>query len=411
MSEFIIKELPNGLRHIHIPSNTGIVHVGLNINAGTRNENNKHNGLAHFIEHILFKGTTTRKTFHILNRIDSVGGELNAYTTKEETCIYASCQLQYLERSLELLSDIAFNSIFPEKEILKEKDVIADEIASYLDSPSEQIFDDFEEIFFGEHPLAKNILGTVETLENIKRSDVLAFVKKYYVPHNMVLSTYGNIKADELEKLILKYFGQRIGSKKNIKTNFINTKLKPFNKVVKKKTNQAHVIIGSPAPDSFDKQRHACSLLNNIFGGPAMNSRLNLNVREKYGFAYNLDSNYTSYTDSGLFTVYFGTEQKHVQKILTLIEKEMKKLTDVRISENNLLSAKRQLIGNIALAQENKCALTLGLGKSLLVHNKVDTLSTVYKQIEKITTTDILEIANNIFDKNKISSLIYQAES
>lgn len=411
MSEFVIHELPNGLRHIHIPSNTGIVHVGLNINAGTRNEDDHLNGIAHFIEHILFKGTKTRKTFHILNRIDSVGGELNAYTTKEETCIYASCQKQYLERSIELLADIAFNSIFPEKELLKEKDVIADEIASYLDSPSEQIFDDFEEIFFGKHPLAKNILGTVKSLDNIKRNDVLSFIKKYYTPQNMVLSTYGNIKASDLKTIVEKYFGIIVPTRKNVVEKKISLKLKTFEKIVKKNTNQAHVLIGTPAPNSFNKQRHACSLLNNIFGGPAMNSRLNLNIREKFGFAYNLDSNYTSYSDAGLFTIYFGTEQKHISKILSLIDKEMKKLTDTKISSSNLSSAKRQLIGNIALAQENKCALTLGLGKSLLVHNKVDTLSSVYKQIENITPTDMLEIANEVFNKNKMSSLIYQATS
>jgi len=407
MTEFIIKELPNGLRHIHIPSNTNIVHVGLNINAGTRNEEPKHNGLAHFIEHVLFKGTTTRKTFHILNRIDSVGGELNAYTTKEETCIYASCQSEYLERALELLSDIAFNSIFPEKELLKEKDVIADEISSYLDSPAEQIFDDFEEYFFAKHPLSKNILGTVKTLDNIKRKDVVAFIKKHYTPQNMVLSTYGNIKNIDLEKLTTKYFGHQKAPSKSNTENLQKPTIVPFEKIITKATNQSHVIIGNIAPNSIDAKRHACSLLNNIFGGPPMNSRLNLNIREKYGFAYNLDSNYTSYTDAGLFTVYFGTEQKHVDRILTLIEREMLKLTSNKISETHLSAAKKQLIGNIALGQENKSALTLALGKSLLVHNKVDSLNTVYKLINSITASQLLEIANITFDKKTMSKLVF----
>jgi len=407
MSEFIINELPNGLRHIHIPAQSNVVHVALNINVGTCNEDENQNGIAHFIEHILFKGTKNRKTFHILNRIDSVGGELNAYTSKEETCIYASCQAQYLERALELIADISFNSIFPENEMQKERDVIADEIASYLDSPSEQIFDDFEELFFGKHPLAKNILGTIESLNTIRRKDVLAFIKKYYQPHNMVLSTYGNITPADLQKLVLKYYGTQKNKSEIVIAKSIKPKPIIFTKTVEKKTNQSHVIIGGTAPGSKLATRYHAVLLNNIFGGPSMNSRLNLNIREKYGFAYNLDSSYTSYNDAGLLTVYFGSEQKHIPKIVGLVDKEMQKLSEKKISETLLVAAKKQLIGNIALAQENKSALTLGLGKTLLVHNKVESLKTVFSKIEKITTAELFDVANQIFDKNKLSTLVF----
>lgn len=408
MSEFYIKEYANGLRHVHIPSQSHIVHAAITVNVGTRHEDAKLNGIAHFVEHLLFKGTKTRKTFHILNRIDSVGGELNAYTTKEETCIYASCTREYFERAIDILSDVTFNSVFPEREIEKERDVIIDEIGSYLDTPSEQIFDDFEELIFKRHPLAKNILGTIESLQHIHRKQIVEFVSQFYVPSNMVLSTYGNVDEKELSAIVTKYF---VEGKKNKSRKELPKISKPsftsFHQEIEKKTNQSHVVIGNKAPGARDKHRHAALLLNNIFGGPGMNSMLNLNIREKYGFAYNLDSSFNTFSDAGLFTIYFGSEQKHVSRILTLIENEMKQLREKKISETKLASAKRQLIGNIALAQENKSSLTIGLGKSLLVHNRVDSLENLYKKINQVTADELLEVANQLFDTKSKSTLIY----
>lgn len=409
MNEFYIKEYANGLRHVHIPSQSNIIHAAVTVNVGTRHEEAKHNGIAHFVEHLLFKGTTKRKTYHILNRIDSVGGELNAYTTKEETCIYTSCTKEYFERALDILSDVTFHSIYPEKEIDKERVVIIDEIASYLDTPSEQIFDDFEELIFKNHPLAKNILGTEESLQRIKRKDIVAFVSRFYVPANMVLSTYGNVDDEVISTLVNRYFVNGIAIENaEVLPKITRPTFTSFIKNIEKKTNQAHVVIGNKAPGAKDKHRHAALLLNNIFGGPGMNSMLNLNIREKYGFAYNLDSSFNTFSDVGLFTVYFGSEQKHIERILSLIEHEMSVLRIKKISESKLASAKRQLIGNIALAQENKSSLTIGLGKSLLVHDRVDTLETLFKKINQVTTTDLLEVANRMFDYNEQSRLVYR---
>lgn len=409
VSEFYIKEYSNGLRHVHIPSNSNIIHAAVTINVGTRHEEPHLNGIAHFIEHLLFKGTKTRKTFHILNRIDSVGGELNAYTTKEETCIYASCTKEYFDRALDILADVTFHSIFPDKEIEKERDVIIDEIGSYLDTPSEQIYDDFEELIFRNHPLAKNILGTEKSLENIHRKEMLKFVAQHYIPSNIVLSTYGNIHADDLKLKVERYFVENTPKTKSyVEDKLIKPKFYTFQKSVEKNTNQAHVVIGNKAPGAKDKHRHAALLLNNIFGGPGMNSMLNLNIREKYGYAYNLDSSFNTFSDAGLFTVYFGSEQKHISKILSLIEREMKKLRENKLSETKITSAKRQLIGNIALAQENKSSLTIGLGKSLLVHNRVDSLDALYKKINAVNASDLLEIANVIFEEKTNSILEYR---
>jgi predicted Zn-dependent peptidase len=409
VSEFYIKEYSNGLRHVHIPSNSNIIHAAVTINVGTRHEEVKLNGIAHFVEHLLFKGTKSRKTFHILNRIDSVGGELNAYTTKEETCIYASCTKEYFERALDILADVSFHSIFPEKEIEKEREVIIDEIGSYLDTPSEQIFDDFEELIFKNHPLAKNILGTEESLQNIGRKDIVKFVTTHYVPSNMVLSTYGNCDAKDLQVMVEKYFISGSPKAKTPSTiKLLKPRFFPFQKTIERNTNQAHVVIGNKAPGAKDKHRHAALLLNNIFGGPGMNSMLNLNIREKYGYAYNLDSSFNTFSDAGLFTVYFGSEQKHIPKIISLIEKEMKQLRDHQLSASKIASAKRQLIGNIALAQENKSSLTIGLGKSLLVHNKVDSLDALYKKINAVSANDLLEIANILFDNKSNSILEYR---
>jgi predicted Zn-dependent peptidase len=298
--------------------------------------------------------------------------------------------------------------VFPEREIEKERDVIIDEIGSYLDTPSEQIFDDFEELIFKRHPLAKNILGTIESLQHIHRKQIVEFVSQFYVPSNMVLSTYGNVDEKELSAIVTKYF---VEGKKNKNRKDLPKISKPsftsFHQEIEKKTNQSHVVIGNKAPGARDKHRHAALLLNNIFGGPGMNSMLNLNIREKYGFAYNLDSSFNTFSDAGLFTIYFGSEQKHVSRILTLIENEMKQLREKKISETKLASAKRQLIGNIALAQENKSSLTIGLGKSLLVHNRVDSLENLYKKINQVTADELLEVANQLFDTKSKSTLIY----
>ena len=405
-NEYLLFSLNNGIRIIHKQTNDDVAHCGVIINAGSRDENENEQGIAHLIEHVLFKGTKKRKAFHILNRIDAVGGELNAYTTKEETCIYASFLSTHFERAVELIADITFNSTFPEKEINKEKAVIEDEINSYLDNPSEQIFDDFDELVFKNHPLGKNILGTPDSMKKIKRKDILNFVQRNYSGNQIVFSSIGNLDERKLKQIVEKHFGQ-------IKLKSSTQKRLPFRKykvqhvATKKDTNQSHCIIGNVAYGVNHKDRTCLVLLNNLLGGPAMNSRLNLAIREKYGFTYNLESNYAIFTDTGLFSVYMGTDTKHIERCVQLVHKELDLLKNKKMGIQQLQSAKQQLIGNIALAQESKVNVMLSLGKSVMLFNKVDTLSDIYKKIESISPEKILDVANQVFEAKQMSRLTY----
>lgn len=407
MNEFEIFELPNGLRVIFKQIVGEAAHCGIILNAGTREEGLHEQGLAHFIEHTLFKGTSKRKFYHILSRIDSVGGELNAYTAKEETCIYASFQKQFFERAVELIADITFNSTFPVKEIEKEKDIIIDEIHSYKDTPSEQIYDDFESYLFKSHPLGNNILGTIDTVKRFKQQHILHFIKQHYLIKNMVFSVVGNYKSAQVRNVIEKYFS-------SYKTKGVPAQRKApskhhtFHVTQKINSNQSHCIIGSRAPSAASKKRTAMVLLNNLIGGPGMNSRLNLNIREKYGFAYNLDSSYVAYSDAGLFAVYLGTDKKYLNKTIDLVHRELKKLKEKPLSILQLHRAKLQLSGNIALAQENNCNLMLALGKSLLMFNKVDTLSSIYSEIQQISAVQLCDISNEVFETNALNSLTFE---
>jgi predicted Zn-dependent peptidase len=407
MHEFEIFELPNGLRVIYKQIAGEAAHCGMILNAGTREEKSNEQGLAHFIEHSLFKGTKKRKFYHILSRIDSVGGELNAYTAKEETCIYASFQKQYIERAVELIADITFNSTFPVKEIEKEKDIIIDEIHSYKDTPAEQIYDDFETHLYEKHPLGNNILGSIESVKSFKQKHINEFIKKHYLIKNMVFSIVGNYKKEKLVKIMEKHFGGYY-----TKGNPALRKAPDFKKVFhitnKINSNQSHCMIGSVAPSASSKKRTAMVLLNNLLGGPGMNSRLNLNIREKYGFAYNLDSNYVAFSDTGLFAVYLGTDKKYLQKTTALVHKELKKLRDFPLSAMHLHRAKQQLCGNIALAQENNSSVMLALGKSLMMFNKVDSLASIYTEIEKISTKQLHHLANEVFEEKKLCSLTFE---
>lgn len=404
--EFLIFSLKNGIRIIHKQTSDEVAHCGIIINAGSRDESEHEQGIAHLIEHVLFKGTKKRKAFHILNRIDSVGGELNAYTTKEETCIYASFLTRYFERAVELIADITFQSTFPDKEIIKEKAVIEDEINSYLDNPSEQIFDDFDEQIFWNHPLGKNILGTPDSLKKIKRKDILNFVQRNYTSNQIVFSSIGNIPEALLKRIMEKHLGSVKLKTSDQKRKAFKT-YKPCEVETKKDTNQSHCIIGNLAYGVNHKERTSLVLLNNLLGGPAMNSRLNLAIREKYGFTYNLESNYAIFTDTGLFSVYMGTDTKHIERCVQLVHKELDLLKTKRMGSQQLQIAKQQLIGNIALAQESKVNLMLSLGKSILLFNKVDKLSDIYKKIESITPEKILAIANQVFEKKQLSRLTY----
>lgn len=406
--EFEFRRLSNGIRTVHLPTTSGqVVHLGLTIPVGSRDEKLKEQGIAHFIEHLLFKGTKKRKAFHVLNRMDSVGAELNAYTTKEETVIYASFLKEHFARAAEVIADIAFNSTFPDKEIVKEKEVVLDEILSYRDNPSELIMDDFEEYLFPDHPMGRNILGTEETVRSFRQKDLVKFVTNHYESQRMVVSLVGPIKPDRALKTLERYFTAVMPSSS---LNGVRIKPRPtqFRKEIELDTFQAHLIVGGPAYDAGHRLRLPMVLLNNILGGPAMNSKLNLNIREKYGIAYNIESIYQPYSDTGVFSVYLGTDKKWLGKSEKLIMKEFKTLRDKKLSTTALTRAKQQLKGHYALSRESGVGMMQSMGKSLLLLNDVEDSETILKRIDEISAEEVIEAANDCLNPNRMSTLIFK---
>lgn len=398
--------LKNGIRVVHKPDGSPVSYCGIAINTGTRDEKEEESGMAHFIEHMLFKGTVKRKSWHILNRLEDVGGELNAYTTKEETFVYATVLSADFERAMELCADIVFHSTFPQNEIEKEVDVIIDEINSYNDSPSELIFDDFEGMVFRDYSIGRSILGDAERLQTYTTLDALQFVNRNYCTDQVVFFSLSSVSFKKITQWAEKYLGE-------IPQSLLQTKrivpeiYTPERKTVKKDTYQAHVMLGNRAYSLPDKNRLAFYLLNNVLGGPGMNSRLNLALRERNGLAYNVESSYTSYSDTGLLFIYFGTDIKNEGKCCNLIFKELKKLRDQKFTSIQLMKAKKQLLGQLAISQENKESLSLNLGKSFLYFNRFESLAEIHKRVEMITAGQLQHVANEILDESKISILSF----
>ena len=399
--------LSSGLRLIHYPTHSPIAYCGFAVNAGTRDEHPKHYGIAHFTEHMLFKGTSKRKSGHIINRMENVGGELNAYTTKEETLIYSIFLGEHFERAFELLSDLIFNSRFPANEIEKEREVILDEINSYKDNPSELIFDEFENLLFAGNEMGHNILGEPETLANIDTNTFLEFHRSFYQPDNMIFFSMGKIPFKRILQLTEKYLNNIVDLNRVVINRHSPGNILQQSKTENKDLYQKHVMIGSRAYNLFDEKRTSLFLLNNILGGPGMNSRLNLSLREKSGLVYNVESNLTSYTDTGVFAVYFGCDPKSVEKCISLVYKELKKLKETKLTDIQLSTAKRQLKGQLGIANENKENISLGMGKSFLHRNYYDELGKIYCKIDDLSAMQLLETANEIFDENILCRLIY----
>lgn len=400
--------LPNGIRLVYMPWSTPVAHAGVFVASGSRNEDKETQGLAHFIEHTLFKGTAKRSSTQILTRLESVGGELNAYTSREETAVYASFMSAHTFRALDLLNDIVFHSIFPEKELEKEKEVVIDEIDSYLDTPSEQIFDDFEEHLFPNQPFGANILGTPEKVRSFGREDILRFIETNYTPENIVISYVGNISFKTVKSYIERLFVCPATSR--------NSHLQPavpfekFEIKSNKPIHQSHCIIGGTAPAIPSPNRHAMSLLNNYLGGPAMSSVLNIVLREKNGFTYNNESHYTAYSDTGTFEIYIGTEKKNIEKSLRLIRKELDKLRTKPLSGASLRQIQQQYCGQIAIAADSGLNQMISIGKSLLHTGHIMELEEVFKKIEDVTAGQIMELANHHLCYDRLSSLIYLPE-
>ncbi len=398
--------LNNGIRLIHARVPNMVAHMGIIMGTGSRDELDHEHGMAHFIEHMVFKGTRKRKAYHILSRLEDVGGEINAYTTKEETCVYASFMKEDYGRALELFHDILFHSTFNQKELLREKEVIIDEINSYFDSPGELIFDDFEEQLYKGQSIGRNILGSPESLSGFTHDDLLRFVSNNFHTDEMVICSVGNISFPRLKKGIEKHFGQ-VPFKSRYKKRSGILPHDPSSLTMQKDTYQAHCIIGNLAYDLNDERRIGLHLLNNIIGGPGLNTRLNMTLREKNGYSYNTESHYSPYSDTGVLSVYFSGDKSKLERSKKVVLREFAKLRDRKLGTLQLSRAKRQLMGQIAISAENHETLMLSMAKSYLVYNKFDDLKEIGKKIDRITAEEILEIANEVLDNAKLSSLTF----
>lgn len=451
--------LDNGLRIIHLPSDSQVVYCGYQINAGTRNEEPGEEGLAHFCEHVTFKGTERRKAWHILNCLESVGGDLNAYTNKEGTVYYSAILKEHSARAVDLLSDIVFHSVYPQAEIDKEVEVICDEIESYNDSPAELIYDEFENILFKGSPLGHNILGTAEQVRTFKTEDALRFTQKLYRPDNAIFFAYGDIDFKKLVKLIQKALGkcpkgrelacstdcksaetpteERIAEKTPTKERIteetptgetpteemeagdanhkvqsskfnVQSKVAGQTIVMQKNTHQAHVMIGTRAYDVNDDRRMPLYLLNNMLGGPGMNAKLNLALREHNGLVYTVESTMVAYGDTGTWSIYFGCDEHDVKRCLRLVRKELDKFMQKPLSDAQLKAAKKQIKGQIGVACDNRENFALDFGKSFLHYGWEKNVDRLYEQVDEITAAQIQAVAQELFDKDRLTTLIFK---
>ena len=431
--------LDNGLRIIHLPSDSQVVYCGYQINAGTRNEEPGEEGLAHFCEHVTFKGTERRKAWHILNCLESVGGDLNAYTNKEGTVYYSAILKEHIARAVDLLSDIVFHSVYPQAEIDKEVEVICDEIESYNDSPAELIYDEFENILFKGSPLGHNILGTAEQVRSFKTEDALRFTRKLYRPDNAIFFAYGDIDFKKLVKLIQKALGECPKGRElacsadcksaetptgetpteemeagdanhKVQSSKFNVQSKVAGQtiVMQKNTHQAHVMIGTRAYDVNDDRRMPLYLLNNMLGGPGMNAKLNLALREHNGLVYTVESTMVSYGDTGTWSIYFGCDEHDVKRCLRLVRKELDKFMQKPLSDAQLKAAKKQIKGQIGVACDNRENFALDFGKSFLHYGWEKNVDRLYEQVDEITADQIQAVAQELFDKDRLTTLIFK---
>ena len=425
--------LDNGLRIIHLPSDSKVVYCGYQINAGTRNEEPGEEGLAHFCEHVTFKGTERRKAWHILNCLESVGGDLNAYTNKEGTVYYSAILKEHIARAVDLLTDIVFHSVYPQAEIDKEVEVICDEIESYNDSPAELIYDEFENIIFKGSPLGHNILGTAEQVRSFKTEDALRFTRKLYRPDNAIFFTYGDIDFNKLVRLLKKSFLSEERRVKSEETTFGDRRESQFNSpeaqaqfniqhstfntqhsfegqtiVMQKNTHQAHVMIGTLAYDVNDSRRMPLYLLNNMLGGPGMNAKLNLALREHNGLVYTVESTMVAYGDTGIWSIYFGCDEHDVKRCLRLVRKELDKFMQKPLSEAQLKAAKKQIKGQVGVACDNRENFALDFGKSFLHYGWEKNVDRLYEQVDEITAEQIQAVAQELFDKDRLTTLIFR---
>ena len=406
MTKYNTHTLPNGLRIIHLPSSSRVVYCGYQIAAGTRNERPGEEGMAHFCEHMTFKGTKKRNALQIINALEGVGGELNAFTNKEDTTFYAAISKEHFAQAVNVLTDIVFYSQYPQQEIDKEVEVICDEIESYNDSPAELIYDEFENILFEGHPLGHNILGNAEQLRTYTTEDALRFVHRYYRPDNAIFFAYGDINFARLCKMLE---ALDFPKSPDISENPATPKASIGKTITRDLgTHQAHVMLGTRAYDIHHPLRIPLYLLNNILGGPGMNARLNLSLRERNGLVYTVESTMVSYSDTGIWSVYFGCDPHDVKKCLRLVRRELDKVMQKNLSATQLHNAKRQLKGQIAIACDNREQFALDFGKSFLHYGWEKDITHLYDSIDKVTAEAIQKVANELFATEKLTTLIFQ---
>ena len=406
MAKYNTHILPNGLRIIHLPSPSQVVYCGYQIAAGTRDERLKEEGLAHFCEHMTFKGTEKRNALQIINALEGVGGELNAFTNKEDTVFYAAISKEHFTQAVDILTDIVFHSQYPQHEIEKEVEVICDEIESYNDSPAELIYDEFENILFEGHPLGHNILGKAEQLRKYTTEDALRFVRHHYRPDNAIFFVYGDIDFKRLCKMLeIPAASSHLEAPEQAE---VPESL--VGKTITRSlgTHQAHVMLGTRAYDIHHPLRIPLYLLNNILGGPGMNARLNLSLRERHGLVYTVESTMVSYSDTGIWSVYFGCDPHDIRKCLKLVRHELDKMMQKPLSATQLRNAKRQLKGQIAIACDNREQFALDFGKSFLHYGWEKDITHLYDSIDQVTAEDIQKVANDLFATEKLTTLIFQ---
>ncbi|MBI1317137.1 insulinase family protein [bacterium] len=403
-SEYELRTLSSGMRWVHRRSPGAVAHLALVIKAGSRDELESEQGMAHFVEHCLFKGTEKRKTYHILSRLDDVGGELNAYTSKEETLLYATVLRKDARRALDLLVDIAFRSVFPEREIAKEQDVIIDEINSYKDAPSDLIFDYFDELLFDGHPLGRNILGTPEHLRSFDQAKTRAFHHRLYTPERVVIATAGSFGIDRLLPWVEELVASVRFREPEVPREPVNG-YAPRHRVESMPYVQTHIVLGNRAFGSKEEPALPLLLLNNLLGGPGMNTRLNLNIRERYGLTYNLESFYTPYSDSGYWGVYLSTDPEQADRVLDLVHRELKILREKPLGILQLSKAKHQLQGQLVLGQENPGSSVSGIAKSLLHFDQVESMEEVLKRIDQIQMEELVEVGRTVFEPSQFSEV------
>lgn len=408
MTEYQIYTLPNGIRIAHRQvAHTKIVHCGIMLDIGSRDEQPHQSGLVHFWEHMAFKGTKKRKSYHIINRLESVGGELNAYTTKEKVCFYASALDIHFDKTVELLTDITFNSVFPDNQIEKERGVILEEMSMYEDSPEDAIQDEFDEYVFSDHQLGVNILGTREHVKSFTKKDLQDFIAQNLDTSKIVFSIVGNISFKKAVQRVEKYVADiplKNADNKRIEPNLYEVK----HTIFEKSSVQAHCALGRRALSIKDESRLAFFTLINLLGGPGMNSRFNLSLREKYGLVYGIDANFTSYTDTGFLGIYFATDPANLEKAIKLIYREMKILREKPLGEVQLRSVKEQLMGQLAMSEESNQSYMLAMAKSILDLDYVQPLQQIFESIRKITSSDLQNLANEYLNEDEFSSLIYK---